>query len=64
MPNMIPIAYLNENLMDCNENWHGVIENSLFIPTYFDTQQKVRKWQKTSFYFIFMYISQLLKHSK
>ena len=20
MPNMIPIAYLNENLMDCNEN--------------------------------------------
>ena len=40
MPNMIPIAYLNENFMDCR---HGVNENPSFIPTCFGTQQKVRK---------------------
>ena len=49
MPNTIPIAYLNKNFMDCNENWHGVNKNPSFIPTCFGTQQKVRKWQKLHF---------------
>ena len=44
MPNMIPIAYLNKNLMDCNENFHGVNKKPSFIPTCFGTQQKVIKW--------------------
>ena len=29
--------------------WHGVIENPLFIPMCFGTQQKVRKQQKLHF---------------
>ena len=49
MPNMIPIMYLNDNLMDYNENWHGVNENPSFTPMCFGTQQKVRKQSKTHF---------------
>ena len=44
MPNMIPIANLNENLMDCNENLAWGEQNPSFIPMCFGTQQKVKKW--------------------
>ena len=51
---MIPITYLTENFMDCNENfWHGVNKNPLFIPMCFGTKQKVRKWQQLLFTFSF-----------
>ena len=38
MPNMIPIAYLNENLMDCNENFawgksEALIHSYMFLYT-------------------------------
>ena len=49
MPNMFHIVYLNENLRYCNENEHGVNKNPSFIPTCFDTQQKVRKRRNTHF---------------
>ena len=53
MPNMIPIAYLNENFMDCNKMWHGVNESphsSLLVLLH----NKSEKVVKTSFYSLFM----------
>ena len=43
MPNMIPIAYLNKNFINCNENLAWVDKNPLFIPTCFGTKQKVKR---------------------
>ena len=43
MPKRILIVYLNENQPDHNENWGGVNENPLFIPTHPSTKQEVRK---------------------
>ena len=50
MPNMIPIAYLNENFMDCNENLAWGKQEPLIHP-YMFTKQKVRKQQKLHFTF-------------
>ena len=51
IPDMIPIAYLNENLMYCNENIAWAKWNPSFIPTYCGTQKSENE-AKTSFYFI------------
>ena len=40
MLNMIPIAYLNENFMDWNENLAWGKQEPLFIPACFRTQQR------------------------
>ena len=49
MPIMLPIAYVNENLMDCNENLAWVNKDPSFNPTNFGTQHKVRKQWKLHF---------------
>ena len=64
MPNMIPIAYLNENLMDCNESLAWSKQQPLIHPYIFWYTTKGKKVVKSSFYFIFMWISYLLNHSK
>ena len=65
MPNMIPIAYLNENLMDCNENsaWG---KQELLVHSYvFWYATKGEKVTKTSFFHYFhVDIITLLNHSK
>ena len=43
MPNMIPIAYLNENFTNCNENFAWGKQEPLIHPYMFGTSQKVRK---------------------
>ena len=43
MPNMIPIAYLNENFTNCNENLAWGKQEPLIHPYMFGTSQKVRK---------------------
>ena len=52
MPNMIPIAYLNENFTDCNENLAGVNKN----PYVFWYKRKGEKVAKTSFTFFHVVI--------
>ena len=54
MPNMIPIAYLNENLMDCNENFVRGKHEPLIYPYMFWYTTKGEKVVKSSFNIIFM----------
>ena len=54
MPNMIPIASLNENLMDCNENLAWGKQEPLIHSYIFWYTTKGEKVVKTSFYIIFM----------
>ena len=54
MPNMIPIAYLNENFMDCNENLAWGNQEPLAHPYVFWYKTKGEKVAKTSFYIFFM----------
>ena len=49
IPDMFPIAYLNENLRYCNENSSWGKQEPLVHPYVFCTQQKVRKQQKLHF---------------
>ena len=51
MPNMIPIAYLNKNFMDCNENLAWSKQEPLIHPYMFWYTTKGEKVAKTSFYF-------------
>ena len=48
---MIPIAYLNENFMDCNENLTWGKQEPLIHPYMFGTKPKGEKAVKTSFTF-------------
>ena len=57
MPNMIPIAYLNETLMDCNENLAWGKQEPLIHPYMIWYTTKGEKVVKTSFYIILMQIS-------
>ena len=51
MPNMIPIVYLNENLMDCNVENLAWGKQEPLIPSYmFWYTTKGEKVAKTSFY--------------
>ena len=52
MPNMILIAYLNENLPNCNENFAWGKQEPLVQPACLGTKQKVRKQSKLHFTFI------------
>ena len=56
MPNMIPIAYLNTNLMDCNENLAWGKQEALIHPyeDMFWYTTKGEKTVKTSLYIIFI----------
>ena len=54
MPNMIPIAYLNDNLMDCNENLAWGKQEPLVHFYMFWCTTKGEMVAKTSFYIIFM----------
>ena len=51
MPNMIPIAYLNENFTDCSENMAWGKQEPLFHPCMFWYETKERKKGNTSFTF-------------
>ena len=51
MPNMIPIAYVNAMLMDCNENLAWGKQEHLIHPYMFWYTKKERKWQKPHFAF-------------
>ena len=53
MPNMIPIAYLNKNFMDCNENLAWGKQEPLVHPYVFCYATKGEKVAKTSFYILF-----------
>ena len=54
MPNMIPITYLNENFMDCNENLAWGKQEPLIHPYMFWYKTEGEKVAKTSFYILFM----------
>ena len=54
MPNMIPIAHLNGNLMDCNENLAWGEQEPLIHSHMFWYTTTCEKAVKISFYFIFM----------
>ena len=54
MPNMIPIGYLNKNLMDCNVNLAWGKQEPLVQPYMFLYTTKGEKVAKTSFYIYFM----------
>ena len=54
MPNMVPIAYLNENSTDCNENLAWGKQEPLIHPYMFWNKTKGEKVVKTSFYILFM----------
>ena len=54
MPNMIPIAYHNENFMDCNENLAWGKQEPLIHPYMFWYKTKGEKALKTSVYILFM----------
>ena len=51
---MIPSAYLNENLMDCNENLASGKREPLIHSYVFWYTTKGEKVAKISFYFIYM----------
>ena len=55
MPNMILIAYLNENLMDCNENLAWGEQESLIHPYVF-WYTKGEKVGKLNFTYFHVYI--------
>ena len=52
--NMIPIMYLNENLMDCNVNLAWGKQEPLVNPNLFLYKTKGEKVVKTSFYILFL----------
>ena len=54
MANMIPMAYLNENLMDCNEDWAWGKKEPLVRPYMFGYTTKGEKVPKASIYILFM----------
>ena len=54
MPSMIPIAYLNENFMDCNEKFVWGEQEPLVHPYMFWYKMKGEKVAKTSFNIHFM----------
>ena len=54
MPNMIHIVYLNENMMDCNENVGWGKQEPLIHSYIFWITRKGEKVAKTSFYIVFM----------
>ena len=54
MTNMIPIAYLNENFMECNENLAWGKHEPLIYPYVFWYKTKGEKVVKTPFYILFM----------
>ena len=54
MPNMIPIAYLNKNFMDCNDNLAWGKQEPLNHPYVFWYKTKGEKAVKTSFYILLM----------
>ena len=54
MPNMFPIAYLNENLRYCIENLAWGKQEPVIRPYMFWYATNGEKVAKTSYYFIFM----------
>ena len=54
MPNMFPIAYLNENLRYCNKNLAWGKQEPLIHTYVFWYTTKGEKVVKTSFYFIYL----------
>ena len=54
MHNLIPIAYLNENFINCNENLAWGKQEPV-IQSYVFWYKKGEKLVKTSFHILFMY---------
>ena len=54
MPNMIPVAYLNEDFMDCNEILAWGKQEPLVHPYMFWYKTKGEKAAKTSLYILFI----------
>ena len=55
MTNMIPIAYLNENSINCNGNLASGKREPLVHPYIFQYKIRAEKVVKTSFYILFIY---------